>query len=95
MMINILLHQNLILKIDNLKQDLQNFNHSTSFYEIVDLADTGAVYNSCKSFADKSFSSLHFNQSQTTKKNTRINCDFGPQPRKIYSIFFPLPFCLH
>ena len=54
------------------------------FPQLIDLPDTGTVYGSPTSFADKSKYFLHFNQSQTSK-NTATKYDLRPQPRKFLS----------
>ena len=69
------LHQNLILNIHITNQDYHKFNAST-VSELFDLPYTGRIRGSPKSIADKSNSSLYFNQSLTYKTNTQTAYKF-------------------
>ena len=61
------------------------------FAEMFDLGDNHTVYDCPTSFADQSISSLHFNQSETSNRNTRSKKDFRPLPRKDFCLFIPSP----
>ena len=54
-----------------LKPRFPNFQRFNKFPERIDLPDTDTVYDYLMSFADESNSSLSFNQSQASNRDTR------------------------
>ena len=57
------------------KPRLSTFHSFNKHPEIFDLPNTDLVQDSLMSFANQSNSSLHFNQSQTSNRNTRTKYD--------------------
>ena len=82
-MVNITpLFQNLIPKTFIRKSSTLNFQSFIKFPEEIDPPDIGTVYGHPTSYTDKTNSSLHFNQSKPSKRNTRSKYVLQPQLRK-------------
>ena len=63
------------------------FHSINKWLELFDLPDTDTNHGSRASIAKQSSSSLFFNQSQTSYRNTRTKHDLRPLPRKVYRLF--------